>query len=408
VSQQSQQLSISETELADRRSRLLAGHGGTADAAVLFGAASIFYLSGFSFIPTERPIALICADGQALAFVPALEREHAEAWSSVDRVETYEEYPGEEPPMAALARVLKGLLGREPATLLVDGDGYPSRYGYHGPKLSEVVPAATQVSCSELLEELRRHKSPQELHLLQESSRWADVAHGHLQRACGDGANETEVSVAASLAATQEMLATLGDRYDPRSSEMLSVHAGFRSQIGPNAALPHAIPRHLTMREGDVLVTGASAAVWGYRCELERTMFIGEPSPDQRRFFSLMLGAQETARSNLRPGRTCSDVDRAVRSYYAEHGIDQYWRHHTGHGLGMEVHEGPFLDVGDTTPLEPGMVFSLEPGIYVPGLGGFRHSDTAVVTEDGCELMTAYPRSLEDLICEPSRQGALE
>jgi Xaa-Pro dipeptidase len=396
-----EQLSIPDAELVDRRSRLLAAYEGSADAAVLFGSASIFYLSGFSFIPTERPIALICADRQAVAFVPALEKEHVEAWSSVDQVETYEEYPGEEPPMVVLARAVKAILGRRPASLLVDGDGYPSRYGYHGPKLSEVLPGTTQLSCSELLEGLRRHKSPQELHLLQESSRWADVAHGHLQRGCHDGANETEVSVAASLAATQEMLATLGDHYDPRSSEMLSVHAGFRSQIGPNAALPHAIPRHLTMRVGDVLVTGASAAVWGYRCELERTMFIGEPSAEQRRFFSLMLGAQETARSHLRAGLTCSDVDRAVRSYYAEHGIERYWRHHTGHGLGMEVHESPFLDVGDTTPLEPGMVFSLEPGIYVAGLGGFRHSDTAVVTEEGGEYMTAYPRELEDLICEP-------
>ncbi len=153
------------------------------------------------------------------------------------------------------------------------------------------------------------------------------------------------------------------------------------------------------MDTGDVLVTGASSLVWGYRCELERTMFVRRPSPEQRRWFHLMLGAQEVAFEAMEPGRTCADVDRAVRAYFEREAITDAWRHHVGHGLGMEVHEAPFLDIGDDRVLEPGMVFSVEPGAYVPGLGGFRHSDTVAITNVGIELMTRYPRDLESLIC---------
>ncbi|MGH7910399.1 MAG: M24 family metallopeptidase, partial [Candidatus Dormibacteraceae bacterium] len=101
----------------------------------------------------------------------------------------------------------------------------------------------------------------------------------------------------------------------------------------------------------------------------------------------------------IRPRNTCADVDRAVRAYCAEQGVMEAWRHHVGHGLGMEVHEAPFLDVGNDRVLEPGMVLSVEPGLYVPGLGGFRHSDTVAVTGDGIELMTKYPRDLASLVC---------
>jgi Xaa-Pro aminopeptidase len=146
-----------------------------------------------------------------------------------------------------------------------------------------------------------------------------------------------------------------------------------------------------------VLVTGAAAPVWGYLSELERTMVLGEPTAEQVRFFAHMTAAQEVAFDAIRPGARCADVDRAVRAYYEEHDLMTYWRHHTGHAIGLRYHEGPFLDTGDATPIEPGMVFTVEPGIYVPGLGGFRHSDTVLVTEAGIEQLTYYPRDLEAL-----------
>ncbi len=391
-------LRISEPELAARRAAVL-DRLAPEDVAVvvLFGPTAILYLTGFSFIPTERPLAMAFTRDRLLALVPSLEREHVRAAAHVDSVVFYDEYPGVRPPLDLLVEALAELRLGE-GTLGVDADGYPPRYGYRGPRLSELVPNR-QVSCAALIDDLRLVKSEQELALLRESSHWADRTHRHLQDRVRSGANENEVAVQASLAGSQDMVSSLGPGFDPRGWVMLPATAGFRSQIGANAAFPHAINRNLVMREGDVLVTGASSLIWGYRCELERTMFVGKPSAALRRWFGLMLGAQQTAFEAMRPGRRCADVDRAVREYFEREGIAETWRHHVGHGLGMEVHEAPFLDVGDDRMMEPGMVFSVEPGIYVPGLGGFRHSDTVAITADGIELMTRYPRDLESLVC---------
>lgn len=193
------------------------------------------------------------------------------------------------------------------------------------------------------------------------------------------------------------MIKTLGKAYKPGSSRA-GASAGFRGQIGPNSALPHAMTINAVLKKGDVLITGASATVAGYVSELERTMFVQEVIPEQRKFFDHMVALQDIAFEAIRPGRKCSDVDKAVMAYYEKHSLWEYWRHHTGHALGLLGHEAPFFDVGDHTIIEPGMVFSVEPGLCVPGLGGFRHSDTIVVTETGIEFLTYYPRKLKDLI----------
>jgi len=150
-----------------------------------------------------------------------------------------------------------------------------------------------------------------------------------------------------------------------------------------------------------VLVTGATAPVWGYHSELERTMVIGPPSDEQKRMFEHMVALQDIALETIRPGASCSDVDRAVRAHYEEHGLWESWRHHVGHAIGLRYHEGPFLDLGDDTEIRPRMVFTVEPGLYAGGLGGFRHSDTVAVTEDGIEMLTFYPRDLESLTLPP-------
>ena len=168
---------------------------------------------------------------------------------------------------------------------------------------------------------------------------------------------------------------------------------------GRSVATPrsHALAGTLVFQPGDVLVTGASAPVWGYLSELERTLFVGDPTREQERMFEHMVALQDLAFDTIRPGVPCSDVDTAVRAYFEEHELWPNWRHHTGHAIGLRYHEGPFLDSGDDTEIRPGMVFTVEPGLYAPELGGFRHSDTVLVTEDGIEILTYYPRDLESL-----------
>jgi Xaa-Pro aminopeptidase len=191
---------------------------------------------------------------------------------------------------------------------------------------------------------------------------------------------------------------TIGPIYRAMGYGRSGPSAGYRGQIGRNAAIPHALANNIVFQAGDVLVTGAGCPMWGYNSELERTMFVGKPSDEQRRMFDWMMQAQQTAFDAMKPGVTCSEVDRKVRKFFEDNDLQKYWKHHSGHAIGLRYHEGPFLDIGDDTVLQPGMVFTVEPGLYAPELGGYRHSDTVAITADGTEMMTYYPRDPESLI----------
>ncbi len=363
---------------------------------VLFDPYYVLYYAGFAFVPTERPIAFVLGlDGTRALVVPRLEVEHAEARSTLDRVEHYLEYPGDPRAEDVLAKTLAdmGLTGQVGA----DQDGYPWILGYRGPTLSELTGAAV-VRLVDRIEAQMAVKSDAEIALIRESVRWGNLAHRLLQRYTRVGVTETEVSQRASHEATFAMLDAIGEIYRAQSFFSSGAHAGYRGQIGRNSAIPHALAGNLVFQPGDVLVTGASAPVWGYLSELERTMFVGDPTREQERMFDHMVALQDLALDTIRPGRRCSDVDLAVRAYFDEHVLWPHWRHHTGHAIGLRYHEGPFLDSGDHTEIRPGMVFTVEPGLYSPDLGGFRHSDTALVTHDGIEILTYYPRDLASLI----------
>jgi Xaa-Pro dipeptidase len=393
-------LRISHDELRKRRRTVVEELGQRKlDALVLFKPPSIFYLTNFAYVTTERPIALVLTSRNELAvFLPRLELEHAEETALIDRVEMYEEYPGLRPPMAIFAEVLKKM-GLSKARIGVESDGYGRISGYEGPALSEVMPDAIMSNHANLVEYLRHCKSPEEIALIKESARWSNLAHRLLQTKVRAGSLEMEISISASQEASTAMIQTLGEGYEPRSWVMMGVTTGFRGQIGPNSAFPHAFMKNLKLRKGDNLITYARTFVWGYNSELERTMFVGEPSMEQKKYFDLVCRLQNTALEAIKPGHPCSEVDRAARAFYEDNGLTKYWRHHVGHSLGLEIHEAPYLDIGNEWVMKPGMVFSVEPGIFVPGLGGFRHSDTVLVTENGIEMLTYYPRDLESLIC---------
>ena len=372
-----------------------AGERGLA-GVVLFDPTYVLYYTGFAFVPTERPIACILGvDGTRALVVPRLEVEHAETRSTLDRVEHYLEYPGDPPAEDVIRRTLTDLGLTE--RIGADQDGYPWILGYRGPTLSDLA-GAEVVRVVEEIEAQMAIKSDAEIVLIRESVRWAHLAHRLLQRYTRVGATETEVSQRASDEATFSMLDAIGEIYRAQSPFSSGTHAGYRGQIGRNAAIPHALAGNLAFNLGDVLVTGASAPVWGYLSELERTMFVGPPTSDQERMFGHMLALQELAFAAIRPGAACSNVDKAVRAYYDAHDLWPHWRHHTGHAIGLRYHEGPFLDSGDDTTIRPGMVFTVEPGLYSPELGGYRHSDTVLVTESGIEILTYYPRDLASLI----------
>jgi Xaa-Pro aminopeptidase len=277
-----------------------------------------------------------------------------------------------------------------------DQDGYPGILGYAGPPLSEVV-GAQVAPLGGFIESLMVRKSEAEIALIRESARWCGHAHRLLQQYSVPGTTEADASLRAAHQATLAMAEALGDSYGQQASSD-GASAGYRGQIGRRSAWAHAVAHTIEFQPGDVLVSETSAPVWGYNAELERAMIIGEPTDEMRRLFEHMRAAQQVAFGALRPGVTCADVDGAVLGYFDENDLLPYWRQHTGHAIGLRNHEAPFLDVGDHTAIEPGMVFTIEPGVYDSELGGFRHSDTVVVTPDGIEILTDYPSDLDSLV----------
>lgn len=389
-------MQISKTEFNQRTQQLL-DHVKREQLAgvVLFDNFYILYYTGFAFIPTERPMAFaINANGERVLYVPRLEVEHAKSQARVDRIESYLEYPDNPHPMKQLETILNGLTIKK--KIGADNDGYPMILGYHGDSLSTLT-GAQIIPVNRFVEHQMMLKSHAELAVIRESVKWGNLAHRLLQKYTRVGANEVEVSQRAGTEATLAMIDALGSQYRSYSIWSRGASAGYRGQIGRNASIPHSLTTNAVFMAGDVLVTGANAPMWGYNSELERTMIIGDASEEQRKFFEHMVNLQDAALNAIKPGKKCSDVNRAVRSYFDKNNLMPYWRHHSGHAIGLRYHEGPFLDSGDDTTLEPGMVFTVEPGLYTPELGGFRHSDTVVVTQDGIDVLTYYPRDLPSL-----------
>jgi Xaa-Pro aminopeptidase len=387
---------IPAAEHEARRERLLEhvreqGHSGY----VLFDEQYVRYYAGLAFLATERPVGFAqSAAGETVVFVPEFEVERVRAESAFERVESYPEYPGTEHPMRILAKVLAdlGVRGRFGA----DGDGYPGILGYQGPSLSEVTGSAV-APLSAFVEGMMARKSPAEVELIRESGRWCAHAHRLLQEYSVPGATEAQASLRAGHEATLAMLEALGPSYGGQKASSDGASAGYRGQIGRRSSWAHAVAHNIEFRAGDVLVTETSAPVWGYNAELERALVIGTPTGETRRLFDHMTAARQVAFDALRPGATCAEVDGAVLAYFEANDLLPYWRQHTGHAIGLRNHEAPFLDVGDQTPVAPGMVFTIEPGVYSSEIGGFRHSDTVVVTDTGIDVLTNYPDEVDEL-----------
>jgi Xaa-Pro aminopeptidase len=253
---------------------------------------------------------------------------------------------------------------------------------------------------SPFIEGLMVLKSDAEIALIRESARWCEAGHRLLSLYSRPGATEAQASLRAGHEATLQMLEALGSSFGGQQASSDGVSVGYRGQIGRRSAWAHAIAHNIEFQPGDVLVSETSAPIWGYNAELERTLIVGPPTDEMRRLFDHMVAAQKVALDCLRPGVTCAEVDRAVLDYFAANDLMPYWRQHVGHAIGLRNHEPPFLDVGDQTRVEAGMVFTIEPGLYSPTVGGFRHSDTVVVTPDGIDVLTDYPKDIESLTIE--------
>ena len=365
------------------------------DGLCIFGPMRTFYLSSFHHQATERPVVLVLPlKGEMAVLIPQLEE-----WSipirapHIKEVKIYREYPGVKHPMLHLAELLqeKGLADK---SLGVDGDGWGGGYGYRGPSLSEVVPQAKLTNVRDIIDDMKMVKSEEELELIRLSAHFGNVAHGLLQDYVEVGVSELEISMRASADAAAYMVKALGQEWEPTSGT--PVRVGLQS--GPNTAVDHLQAGGRKVQSGDMLLTIVKPEVGGYVSELERMFIVGPPTERHKKYFDLEVQAQDVALAAIRPGARCCDVEKAVNTFWEEHDLYGMTISHIGHGIGMEGHEAPYFDLGDETILKPGMVMTVEPCHYIRGWAGFRHSDTVLVTEDGIEMITYYPRDLESLI----------
>jgi Xaa-Pro aminopeptidase len=368
------------------------------DAFLITNGVSIFYMSAFYHMVTERPAALLIPrDGDISFMGPLLEADHLKYQTQlVKQIHTYLDYPGTTHPIDLFAKWLSDL-GYAKSKIGTDNpSGASATMGYTGSPLTEKLPEAKLIKADDILWDMRLIKSPEELDLIRESAKWGNLAHQLLQEYTSPGRWDADVALEATMEATAIMKKTLGPQYTPIAGTRCC-SAGFRGQVGWKSAMPHSIAIEHSIKQGDVLVTGAGADVGGYNSELERTMIVGPPTDRQKHYFEVMMEAQDAAISALKPGASCADVDNAANKIIHKAGLKELIRHHSGHGIGLQGHEPPWLDQGNPVSLKPGMVVSIEPGIYRLGYAGFRHSDTLIVIVDGNEVVTYYPRDLESL-----------
>lgn len=380
----------------------------SADALVLFSPTSIEWLSGFHHLQTERPVCLAVTDEHIAITVPRLELDRAEdtEFPLLETVYHYYDYPGgthegttyyqhsSATPEEKIAEMLSDV-GAE--TVVADMNGAPGYWGYSGPALDEFADV-TVAETVEWVTDHRKEKSDVEIELMEESCKWGNLAHKKLAEYAEPGKHELWVAKRASLDASMSMLDALGDRYDSHLRGGFPAHAGFLS--GSNTWLPHGLTKNRELEYGDIIITGAAANVGGYTTELERTMFIGEAPEHHREFFHHMTEMQEIAIDTMGPGVLASEVDQAVHDYCKEQGLLDYTQHHTGHNVGLGVHERDFLDRGSDEVLEQGQFYTVEPALFVPDVAGYRHSDTILVTDDGTRSLTYYPKDLESNIID--------
>jgi len=166
-------------------------------------------------------------------------------------------------------------------------------------------------------------------------------------------------------------------------------------QVGAGSAFPHGMPGDRQLQADDFLLIDFGGKIEGYPADITRTVCLGSPSDEMRKIYDTVLAANQAGIAAAKPGVACGEVDKAARDVIEAAGYGEYFIHRTGHGLGLEGHENPQIAAGVTDVLQTGMVFTVEPGIYVPGLGGVRIEDNVVVTADGVDVLTTYPRRLE-------------
>ncbi|MDQ7849984.1 MAG: Xaa-Pro peptidase family protein [Armatimonadota bacterium] len=342
-----------------------------ADLLVVGPSSDLIYLTGLVGNPSERfKVLLVSAAGETALVLPAFEV------SLVDHLPVRPAlYPWEETedPLPAFRRAARALGGGRRVAV------GPQLWSTFLLRLQGALPDAAFMDGGPLLAPLRIRKSPEELELMRTAARIADQAYLALLQQPLAGRTEREV------------LALIHDGLRRAGMERLG---GGIVGAGPNGASPHYKTADHKVVPGDALVIDFGGQYRNYWADITRTPHVGPPGDDFRFVYRIVQEAQQAALEAVRPGVSCEAIDRVARDHIARHGFGEFFVHRTGHGIGLDGHEEPYLVQGNSTPLEEGMTFSLEPGIYLPGQFGVRIEDIVAVTADGAERLNTCSRDL--------------
>ena len=357
----------------DRLTAEILQHG--LDGITLVPGPNMIYLSGIHSHLSERPIVLIYpADDDPAIIIPTLEAMKArDAGIPEDRIFDWNDddgYTGAFQQACAHLELSDFLLGVEALHMRVLELELLKRY----------APGLQTTHAEPILSALRIKKEPAEITAMEKAVAVAERAFDKLIPRIKIG--QTEKQIAALLVQFLQEEGADSIAFGPIVSG------------GPNSASPHAVPTDRPIQSGDLLVVDWGVYVDEYPSDITRTLAIGDIDPELKRIYEVVKMANEAGKAIAKPGVTGADVDSAARAVITEAGYGEYFIHRTGHGLGLEVHEPPFMASTYQERLDTGHVFTVEPGIYLPGRGGVRIEDDVVITADGARSLTSYPRDL--------------
>lgn len=365
--------------LHQRRARLDAALSlANLDTLVLNPGPSLTYLTGLNFHLMERPVVALFQPRQPLVLIlPTLERAKLEDFPLPVRI-----YPFGENPASWHSVFHEGAaaLGN-PAVIGVE----PTRLRFLELRLlQDALPNAQFISAAPVLAALRMSKDATELAAMRKAAEIAEAALRATLPAIRPGIHERAL-------AGELTLQLLKHGSDPELPFNPIVAAG------PNSANPHATPTDRPLQTGDLLIIDWGASHHGYFSDLTRTFAIGTVDPELAHIAEIVHQANRAGFAAAKPGIAAGAVDRAARTVIEQAGYGEFFTHRTGHGLGLEAHEAPYIFGENESPLVPASTFTIEPGIYLPGRGGVRIEDDVVITESGCESLSNLPRELSIL-----------
>jgi Xaa-Pro dipeptidase len=347
------------------------------DLIALNPGPTLFYVTGLSFHLMERPtVLLISRDKPPGLILPEFEASKADGAPFEMRLFPYGE---DEASRAQAFLSAVEFFGKDLKKVGVE----PLRWRYfEGHLLETAAPVWQFTSAASLLEGLRIAKQPQEIEKMRRAVSMAEQALRATMPLAKIGMSERDL--ASEL--TAQILRAGSDSELPFGPIVAS---------GPNSALPHATPSDRKLASGDLLIIDWGARYEGYVSDLTRTFAIGGVDPELEAMFRVVRDANAAGRDAVRSGASCGEVDLASRRVIEQAGYGGFFTHRTGHGIGLDTHEPPYIRSGDPLVLASGMTFTIEPGIYLPGRGGARVEDDVLVTESGSESLSQVPRELE-------------